>query len=58
MSINTFLNFIYGKKNSSTFYADNNVDREANDEVVDENGFVMIDFGDRGQSRCIQVFEP
>ena len=58
MSINTLYNFFYGKKNSKTSTShDDDVDEAASDEIVDENGFVMIDIGDKERQKCIQVFK-
>ena len=55
--MNTLYNFILGRKNSSTLYVTGDAaDEPASDEVVDENGFVMVNFGDRQQERCIQVY--
>jgi hypothetical protein len=62
MSINTLYNFFYGEKNSKTSTSHDlahgdDVDEAASDEIVDENGFVMIDIGDKERQRCIQVFK-
>ena len=55
--MNALYNYILGRKNSSTSYVtDDGVSDAVVNEVVDENGFVMVKSEDRQQTRCTQVF--
>ena len=55
--MNALYNYIIGRKNSSTSYVtDDGVSDAIVNEVVDENGFVMVKSEDRQQTRCTQVF--
>ena len=58
--MNTLYNFVLGRKNSSTFYANgDDADEAASDdadEVVDENGFVIVNSEERQRERSTQVF--
>ena len=58
--MSTWYNFLLGRKNSSTSYVHYDDDGTHGssavvDEVVDENGFVMVKSEDRKQQRCTQV---
>ena len=55
-SMGTWFNFLLGRKNSSTTYVNYGGDASSGvDEVVDENGFVIVKSEDRQQQRCTQV---
>ena len=58
--MNALYNYILGRKNSSTSYVTDDgvsiVSDAVVNEVVDENGFVMVKSEDRQQTRCTQVF--
>ena len=60
--MNTLYNFVLGRKNSSTANGDrdgDDADEAASDdadEVVDENGFVIVNSEERQRERSTQVF--